>query len=378
MKNRKIGNIKKLGPNKYKIRISAGVDDFGKRIVINKTIDATSDTQAEKIMMQIYSDRKKYIAIKGDPRTLGELYIVFCDNHLKNLTPNTQEYYKNVWKHLLSFEKIKLENLNILNINKILEAQAEGKTKNSVYKMLQTMINKAQEWGYYKEINPCTFIATPKYKAPEKEILTVEDIEKIIEYIKNVDIKYQCIFFLACVLGLRREEIVGIKEEYIDFKNSLLKIKNAATASYSAGEKTILKDTKTPESERVLHLPLFLTKLLWELSKENKVKKLKLGDLYIDNGFLFTKYNGGLMSIYTPSQWWKKFREKYEIASNVTLHGLRHSGASIMLKNGVDIATVSKVLGHASIDITLKTYAHLFNDSKKEAIETVAELFNVN
>lgn len=379
MKNRKIGNIKKIGPNKYKIRISAGFDDFGKRKVINKTVAASSDTQAEKIMMQIYAEKTKYINISGKPQNLGELYVIFLKNHLINLTPNTQEYYRNVWKHLVEFEKIKLENLNILNINKILEAQAEGKTKNSVYKMLQTMINKAQEWGYYKEINPCTFIPTPKYKAPEKAILTLDDINIISEYLPKEQIKYQCIFYLACVLGLRREEIVGITEDKIDMIKSTIKIKNAATASYNAvGDKTILKETKTLESERLLHVPPFLLKLLKELIKENKINRLKLGELYENNGYLFAKYNGKLMSIYTPSQWWKKFRVKYEVAKEVTLHGLRHSGASMMLKKGVDISTVSKVLGHASIDITLKTYAHLFDDSRKEAIETVADIFNVN
>lgn len=379
VKNRKIGNIKKVGPNKYKIRVSAGTDDFGKRVVINKTVNATSDTQAEKIMMQIYLERKKYINSSGAPKTLEDLYNVFFSNHLKNLTPNTREYYKNVWKHLSEFKKIKIENLNILNINKILEAQAEGKTKNSVYKMLQTMINKAQEWGYYKDINPCTFVPTPKYKAPEKAILSADDINIIIELLAKEKIKYQCIFYLACILSLRREEIVGIKENKIDFKNSTLKIKYAATATYNEVEdKTILKETKTPESERILYIPPFLLKLLKELIKENKINRLKLGDLYMNNGYLFTKYNGDLMSIYTPSQWWKKFRTKHKIAENVTLHGLRHSGASIMLKKGVDISTVSKVLGHANIEITLKTYAHLFDDSRKEAIETVADLFNVN
>ena len=103
--------------------------------------------------------------------------------------------------------------------------------------------------------------------------------------------------------------------------------------------------------------------------------RIKLGDLYTNKNLLFTKYDGTCMGITTPTQWWKKFAHNNEITPGVTFHSLRHSAASMMINAGTDVATVSRTLGHSNISTTLNIYTHLIEDSKKKAIETVAEHF---
>lgn len=378
MKNRKIGNIQKMGPNKYKIRISAGFDDFGKRKVINKTVTASSDTQAEKILMELYSGKDNFIKNSGAPETLKDLFDVFCENHLVNLAPNTQQYYKNLWRTVAPYEKIKIKDINIKNINKILSDQREGKVKNGVFKLLKTVINKSITWGYFKENNPCNFIQAPKYKAKEKSILCDEDIRKISAALPGEEIKYQCIFYFACMLGMRRQEILGLTWNDIDFKNSVVSINKAVSLSYKKGDKIIIKDTKNTSSERSLFIPSLLLDKLKELKKEQNIIRVKLGELYKNKNFLFVQWNGELMSIYTPTNWWKEFAEKNNITPGVTLHGLRHSSASIMINSGADVATVSKTLGHSNVSTTLNIYTHLFEDTKKQVIETVSAKFKAN
>lgn len=376
MKNRKIGNIQKLSSNKYKIRISAGTDDFGKRIVINKTVNAKSDTEAERILMKLYQERFNLIDSETKPKTLGRLYNIFKENHIKNLAPNTQAYYESLWKHIETFSKLKIENIDIININKILFSLPDGKIRNGVYKLLSTIFNKSITWGYMQN-NPCKFITSPKYKAKEKTILNETDIQIISNHIEEEEIKYQCIFLFAAFLGMRRQEIIALKWNDIDFNNSTVSINKAATLSHKEGEKIILKETKTESSKRTLYLPEVLFKKLQLLKKEQNLIRLKLGDIYNNNNFIFTQWNGNIMNIHTPTNWWKDFQMRHKI-SKVTLHGLRHTSASLMINAGLDIATVSKTLGHSNLSTTLNIYTHIIEDTKKDAVLTVANKFKLS
>ncbi|MBR4892599.1 MAG: site-specific integrase [Clostridia bacterium] len=374
MKNRKIGNITKLKDNKYKIRISAGFDDFGKRKVISKTISCSSDTEAEKYLIKLYNE-KDFFKSSSNPKYLKDLIDVFMANHAKNLSLNTIDYYNTLNKHLVNFHYLKIENLNIININKILDSLPDGKIKQSVFKFLKTVINKNITWGYFKNINPCNMITTPKYKPKEKSILNINDIDKINALIINEEFKYQCIFYFAVLLGLRRGEIIALKWNDIDFKNKTVSINKSATLSHNSNEDyVVLKETKTVSSVRVLSLPNILADILRKLKQEQNINILKLGDLYVNNNFIFTTWNGKIMNLHTPTNWWRDFTKKHNL-SNVTLHGLRHTCCSLMLKEGNDIATISKTLGHSNISTTLNIYSHMIEDNKKKAIESVASYF---
>lgn len=376
MKNRKIGNITKIKDGKYKIRISAGFDDFGKRKVISKTVSASSDREAEKILMHLYND-KDLILSSYNTDTLGGLIDNFFKNHVSNLALNTQEYYKLINNKLKNFHKLKSDKIDISNINKILSDLNEGKEKQSVFKFLKTVINKNIAWGYFKNNNPCNFINTPKYKPEEKKILSSEDILTINNSLIYEPLKYQCIFYFACLLGMRRQEILALKWNDVNFNNKTVSISKALTLSHGRSEKKcLIKSTKTEQSERVLFLPDFFIELLKRYKKEQNIEILKLGSLYNNQHFIFSQLNGDVMNLHTPTNWWRKFVKKNNL-NHVTFHGLRHSCCSLMLNNNVDISTISKTLGHANVSTTLNIYSHMLEDSKKNAINSVANVFNV-
>ena len=373
-KKRSIGNIKKLKEGKYKIRISAGYDDFGKRIVINKNISASSEREAEKILMQLYSERENVKTVSS-PQTLKGMFDCFLLNHCSSLSANTVDYYKNLMKHFEAFYNLKIEKINITNINKIFNSMPEGKIKHGAFKLLKTVINKNKMWGFFKEVNPCELIPAPKYKAPEKNILSIEDINKINSFLIDEELKYQCIFYFAVLLGMRRGEIIGLKWSDINFNNNTILIQRAAALSHNSNDDYVItKEPKTASSVRVLPLPLILIEKLKKLKKEQNLNILKLGDLYHNNNFIFTTWNGHIMNIHTPTNWWREFVDKHNL-SRVTLHGLRHTCCSLMLKEGNDLTSISKTLGHSNLSTTLNIYSHMIEDNKKAAIDSVASYF---
>ena len=90
---------------------------------------------------------------------------------------------------------------------------------------------------------------------------------------------------------------------------------------------------------------------------EQDNERTNLGNKWVYSGKIFVQWNGAPMFPQTPSKWFAKWLAQKELPK-ITFHQLRHSHASILIANGVDIATVSRRLGHAKISTTIDTYTH--------------------
>jgi len=235
-----------------------------------------------------------------------------------------------------------------------------------VFKFLKAMFSKAFMWGLI-EYNIFERLEAPKYKAEKKEILSPEDIQKISACISKEPLKYQCIYYFALLLGLRRQEIGALKWSDIDFKNKKVYVCRAAVDVL--GEGTQIKETKTHSSTRVLDLPASLSVLLRDLKTLQNIHAHKTGDKWHSEGWVFTTWEGSLMNLSTVSSWWKKFLKNNNISCKVSFHGLRHTSASYMIKGGAPVSTVSAVLGHSNITTTLNIYSH-------EVAETRVKVLN--
>ena len=373
-KKRSIGHIKKLGDNKYLLRLSLGFDDFGKRIQPSKTVECSSDREAERLLYEFYKEREKLKVqhTTFTPQTLGQLYAEWHTHHIKEqLRAKTAEWYSSLWNtHIKFASELKLEKLSPAHIHKIIDNIESVRAKNAVYKLLKAMFNKAIKWGYM-DTNPCNKMDTPKYTAPEKKALTEEQIKTISKTIQGEELKYQVIYHFAILCSMRRQEIIGLKWSDIDFIEDKIKITRAATQLDGVG--TITDKTKTQKSALTLFLPDILKKLLLQLYNQQKTAQKKWGDKWIDEDWIFTQANGSLMCLATPSHWWKDFAKRNGI-EDITFHGLRHTAATYMIKSNVPISTVSGVLGHAQISTTLNTYTHVIEDTKKTAINIMADI----
>ena len=375
-KKRSVGHIKKLDENKYLLRLSCGFDEFGKRIQPSKVVHCTSDTEAEKALIDFYMQREKLAGehSTGTPQTLVQLYHEWYTNHLaRSCSVNTQTFYADLWKGYIADKgRVKLAAITPKSVYSILDRIDKPRTKNAVYKMLKAMFNKAQKWGYMSA-NPCSRVDTPQYKADEKQPLSEDEIALVIQHIGAEETKYQAIFYFAALCGLRRQEILGLQWTDIDFENNRFYIRRAAVEVRGNGTST--KAPKTEKSARLLFLPEPLKQSLILHKDEQEEQKRVLGDKWQGGDWIFTQWNGTIMSLQTPSHWWKEFTDKIGI-TGVTFHGLRHTAASYMIKNHVPITTVSGVLGHANTTTTLNIYSHMIEDTKKGAIDVLTDVFS--
>lgn len=106
-------------------------------------------------------------------------------------------------------------------------------------------------------------------------------------------------------------------------------------------------------------------------------ERLKVGDQWEDHDRIFTKWNGTPIFPSTPSKWFKKIREKYNLP-DLKFHELRHTNASLLIAQGVDIRTISGRLGHSKTSITTYVYGHMLKKPDREAADKLEDLFNKN
>ena len=97
-----------------------------------------------------------------------------------------------------------------------------------------------------------------------------------------------------------------------------------------------------------------------------------MGDQWQDTGYVFTRKNGAARNPEDVNSILNKLCDRHGFP-HIHPHTFRHTAASIMLSNGVDVLTVSKMLGHADVSTTLDTYGHAIEEAKRRAAECIAD-----
>jgi integrase len=211
-------------------------------------------------------------------------------------------------------------------------------TVNRELACLKTVFNKAVEWGRL-ENNPIRRVRKFKESNPREQILSAAEALSLVE---NAAPSIRPILIVALHTGMRRNEILSLKWKNIEF----------------AREYILIEDSKSGRSRKV---PM------------NAAVLEALRARPRDSEFVFfnPETKDHIKDIKTAL---RAACRRAEIKGR-RLHDLRHTAASKMIEAGVDLVTVSKILGHASIQMTMR-YAHPTTENMRRAVERLAEILN--
>ena len=315
----------------------------------------------------------------------------------------TYDYYFKFCKNYIipKLGTIKVKELTVVQLQEFLNLLAiengvKGKplaasTVNGIRRTLVNMLTVAVDSKIIAD-NPAK--KTKTLLAEEKEIiaLSVDQLRKLIniagtkEYIytgckqlydEDDGMKYLrwCTYYLlilAVATGMRQGEVFGLSWGNIDFENSMLIVKQ--NLQYSS-EGLNLDSPKTKGSKRKIKVDSATIAKLKEWQQYQKEYAESIGDLFPNNeNLVFTNSFGKPLSASNFRRgYWRKLSIAAELPEDCTFHCLRHSHATNLLRNGVDIRTVSHRLGHASLQTTM-IYLDLLPDSQELAAEKFAEL----
>ena len=163
---------------------------------------------------------------------------------------------------------------------------------------------------------------------------------------------------------------MGLKWEKVDFEHNLLKIDKSLVSTKSKG--VYLGDTKTIDV-RYLNLPDETVSILHQYRREQLRLQIANGDRWTNSGYVFTQDNGKHMNPDSITGWLRDFSLRHGLP-HINPHAFRHTVASVLLANGTDIVTVSKQLGHASVNTTESFYSHIIEENKAKATECIADV----
>jgi len=265
------------------------------------------------------------------------------------------------------FSKIKIKNLKYKDIILFFESDNIKKlscsTKNLIFTVLYSSIKYSIKKGYCKNIDmkPLSF----KEKNKNINYLTLTEQKILEKYIKN-NINIRNLLILTTLYsGARIGEICALKWEDIDFINNTISIKRTVQRiKYENSEfktKLIVDIPKTKSSIRIIPIPSFIVVLLKNY-------------MFDKDCFVFTNSNNP-KDPRSVEKYFSNLLKKLNIR-HLKFHSLRHTFATRLREQKVDIKVISELLGHSDWKITQEIYVHSSFDIKKKSVNELSKLWN--
>ena len=212
--------------------------------------------------------------------------------------------------------------------------------------------------------------ATPPQKE-KSEVGTFQTSELIAirDAAAKEPIKWQTVIHLLMITGCRRGEIVGLKWDRVNWKDSSIRIDT--TLNYTP-ERGVYESTTKTGAERTIRLPKETMDLLHQYRIWQIETRLACGDRWQETPYVFTGECGGYMAPDTLSGYLTRFEKKYNLP-HIHAHKFRHSMASVLYFSGADPVSISKRLGHAQVSTTQNIYSHLIEQADTQSAERIAD-----
>jgi len=372
------GSIRKRKDGRWEGRYTAAYDpETGKRVVKN-VLGKTQAEVKEKLKKAIEESGILDI-LRSDEYTVASWAQTWFELYAEpNIRESTADYYKRyIDRHIVPvLGDIKLNKLSSRDIQKlyndmkdhgrIREAQKEKNPglSNAYVRGLHTMLHGCLERAVKERLisrNPTDDCIVPKLQKQEMKILHPDDISAYLKAAKKREVLPM--FFLELTCGLRKGELTALLWDDLDIEKKVLSVSKQAAAIKGGG----VKITR-PKTETSIRRVSVSDEAIDLLMKEHKK--------HPDNPYMFPSPKTGEM--YHPDSVVNLHKKILKDAGleHIRFHDLRHTFATLALQNGVDVKTVSSMLGHFSAGFTLTTYAHATNRMQEEAAQKMGSFLS--
>ena len=368
------GNIRKRKDGRWEGRYTVGRDPItGKQIF--KNVLGKTQAEVRKKLKQAIEDSGKLDFTKTGKYTVGQWMDVWFENYAQlKVRPSSHQTYKGYIKNHIKphIGDIPIEKLTSLELQKFYrklltegrvpriesENQPKGlspKTVRNINQVISSAMEMAKEQKLILE-NPTERCALPKVEHREMKTLPAEQLATFLREARESGV-YE-LYYLDLATGLRRGELLGLKWEDIDLEQGIIHVRRQVARINGEVKEVPLK---TKNSYRSIAI---------SQDAVNMLRGLKAQGL---SEYVFPSPTGGPISPDSVRHMLHRVLKRAGLPE-LRFHDLRHTFATLALQNGVDIKTVSGMLGHFSAGFTLDTYAHVTTAAQKEAANTMGNV----
>lgn len=273
-------------------------------------------------------------------------------------------YLDIVNKHIKPyFGKIKLNNITDDVVTRFILLKIKTGLKEKTIKDIAILLKQIFKYGKLNII-----VNTPKVKKNSVKILTLEEQKRLENYIKNNFDNMEFGILLALYMGLRIGEICALRWQDIDLKNHVIEIKHTISrirnlnSEVNSKTKLAITEPKTDNSKRVIPIPSTIIDFV-------KILSIKCTD---KRNYVLTNSS----RLIEPRSYYNKYKNilKKLGMAEFSFHSLRHTFATRCIELGFDPKTLSEILGHSDIRITLAFYVHPTDNQKIASMEKLSFL----
>ncbi len=211
----------------------------------------------------------------------------------------------------------------------------------------------------------------PKRQPKQANYFQPAQVCEILEALESEPILWQLLTHMLMITGARRGEIAGLKWSKIDFDRRTVKVDSALLQSSTVG---IYESTTKTGNTRYIPLPQETIDLLHRYRAVQDELRQAMGDRWQESDYIFTREDGSPVRPDCITQWMGDFSRRHGLP-HINPHAFRHTAASVLISQGSDIVTVSKMLGHAKVSTTEDIYSHVIEESKQLASNLLADVF---
>lgn len=341
------------------------------RFRTRKEAEAARDTARDQ--------RRGGIGLKPNKATVSDVLTRFIEHRiaLGKLHEKAAERYRqlvkfNITPHIGAVKLRDLHKTHVTGLIAVLLARGrkrgEGGLSVTTVRHVHALLKSALKWAISVDLvtrNVADIEEAPQRPRPDAEALTETELARVLDAARGT--RWETLIVLALTTGARRGELAAVVWDAVDFENKTLTVRASFSQTKTA---TVLKGTKTDRVRVVPLSPLALA-ILRERRTQYVAEKLAAGEAFDERGFVIADLFG---RPYPPIALTEAFRELARSAGvEKHLHSLRHTCASYLIASGVDVRTVSNLLGHSTATTTLNVYAHLLTGAKEAAAVALDE-----
>jgi len=364
------GNIRKRKGGRWEGRYTVGHDpDTGKQIF--KNVLGRSQTEVKEKLTKAIQDTQGIDVIRAEEYTVAEWvntwFELYSEPHVRE---STALYYQSMIKyHVIPYiGEIKLRKLTAMDVQKLYRdladhgrvREAQKKTQpglsstgvRGVHMMLHNCLDQAVKERLIA-FNPTEACKIPKIQKKEMKVLQPDDVSKYLKAAEKRGVL--AMFYLELSTGIRKGELTALLWSDLDIEKKTISV--SKQAYYNGGEVKIIRP-KTANSIRKISIAQEVVDLLVEEHKKHP-----------DSEAMFPSTRTGEM--FFPDSVVNLHKKILKDAGleHFRFHDLRHTFATLALQNGVDVKTVSSMLGHYNAGFTLTTYAHATRQMQEDAAQ---------
>ena len=367
MPTRREGSITQRSKGSWQIRYYGPPDANGKQKRFTETVRGNKSA-AEKLLRERLSAIENGGYVAKNKETVGQFMARWLEAYAAtNVTLRTLQGDRAYVERYLypTIGVVPLQSLTARHIQGVYsDMLARGLSNTTVvqlHRILKEALSLGVKWGILTR-NVADATSPPRIQHKQMEMWDVDTVCRFLDGVQGS--RFGDFYYLAVLTGLRRSELCGLQWDNVDLVRARLSV--VKTLQRIKGHGLVEGQPKTERSRRSIALDPEAVDLLQAIRNQQMTQQLAAGPMWQNTGYVFTELDGRPV---IPDQVTQDFARVIRRLGlpHLTLHGLRHAHATLMLTEGVHLKVVSERLGHSNIAITADTYSHVLPGLQEQA-----------